>query len=100
MPAFIFTYREAAGYTRTPQTQAAWQAWFDSMGDQLTDTGQPVVAHAVLGSCDPDRTEPGGYSVIQADDLAEATAIAKGCPHLEHAGCVEVGELGQVPSAA
>jgi hypothetical protein len=96
MPAFIFTYRQAADYTRTPQTLAAWQAWFDGMGGQLTDLGKPVGAHAVLGDCDPDRTEPGGYSMIQADDLAAATAIAKGCPHLECGGGVEVGELHEV----
>jgi hypothetical protein len=99
MPAFIFTYRKAAGYTRTPQTLAAWQAWFGGIGGQLTDTGKPVVAHTVLGTCDPNRTEPGGYSVIQADDLEAATAIAKGCPHLERGGGVEVGELGEVPSS-
>ena len=96
MPAFIFTYRKAAGYTRTPQTLAAWQAWFARLGGQFTDTGRPVVAHTVLGTCDPDRTEPGGYTLIQADDLEAATAIAKGCPHLKHGGGVEVGELGEV----
>jgi hypothetical protein len=100
MPAFIFTYRKAAGYTRAPQTTAAWRAWFEGMGGQLTDQGQPVVAHTVLGTCDPAGTEPGGYSLIQADDLEAATAIAKGCPHLEHGGGIEVGELGEVPGTA
>jgi hypothetical protein len=97
MPTFVFTYRKAAGYTRTPQSQTAWLAWFDSMEDQLADRGQPVVAHAVLGNCSPDSTEPGGYTLVRADDLEAATALAKGCPHLERGGGVEVGELGEVP---
>ena len=33
MPMFVLTYRSRPGYTPTPQTQAAWQAWFGSMGD-------------------------------------------------------------------
>jgi len=100
MPTFVFTYRKAAGYTPTPQTGQAWQAWFDSMSGQLADRGQPVVAHAVLGDTSPDGTEPGGYSLVRADDLEAATALAKGCPHLVHGGGVEVGELGEVRAAA
>jgi hypothetical protein len=98
MPTFVFTYRRATGYTRTPQTLAAWNAWFGGMGDQLADRGQPVAAHTVLGNCSPGDTEPGGYSLVQADDLEAATAIAKGCPHLVHGGGVEVGELAEVPA--
>ena len=97
MPTFVLTYRRAAGYRPTPRTRAAWTAWFDSIGGQLADQGKPVVAHTVLGDCGPDSTQPGGYSLIQAGDLEAATAIAKGCPHLEHGGGVEVGELGDVP---
>jgi hypothetical protein len=96
MPMFVLAYHSRPGYTPTPQTQAAWQAWFACLGDQLADMGKPVIARTVLGDCSPDRTELGGYSLIQADDLAAATAIAKGCPHLEHSGGIEVGLLGEV----
>ena len=96
MPMFVMTYRNKVGYTPTPQTRAAWQAWFGSMGDQLADTGKPVIARTALGDCSEESTELGGYSLIQADDLEAATAIAKGCPHLEYSGGVEVGLLGEV----
>ena len=98
MPDFVFAYRNPTGYTPTQETRAAWAAWFDGMGPQLADLGKPAVARAALGNCGPDRTELGGYSVIHADDLESALAIAKGCPHLERGGGIEVGQLGEVPA--
>ena len=77
MPIFVLAYRNRPGYTPTPQTQAAWHAWFGSMGDQLADMGKPVIAEAALGNCSRESTEMGGYSLIEADDLEAATAIAK-----------------------
>jgi hypothetical protein len=35
--------------------------------------------------------------MIHADDMESAMAIAKGCPHLERGGGIEVGQLGEVP---
>ena len=98
MPDFVFAYRNPTGYTPTQETRAAWAAWFDGMGQQLADLGKPAVARAAFGNCGADRTELGGYSVIHADDLESALAIAKGCPHLERGGGIEVGQLGEVPA--
>jgi hypothetical protein len=98
MPKFVFTYRHPAGYTPSSESAPAWMAWFEGMGDHLVDLGQPAVARTALGNCESGRTELGGYSIVQADDLEAAAAIAKGCPHLERGGGVEVGELGEVPT--
>ena len=38
-------------------------------------------------------TELGGYSIVSADDLSAAVAIARSCPALSAGGGVEVGEL-------
>ncbi|HUJ66991.1 MAG TPA: hypothetical protein VLX59_15720 [Acidimicrobiales bacterium] len=97
MPKFVFTYRHPAGYTPSAESAPVWMAWFEGMGDHLVDLGQPAIARASLGNCDSSRTGLGGYSVIQAEDLEAAVAIAKGCPHLSGDGGVEVGELGEVP---
>ena len=35
----------------------------------------------------------GGYSIVKADSLDEATEMAKGCPALEFGGMVEVREI-------
>ncbi len=99
MPTFVLTYRSPAGYAPTPDTVAEWWAWFDSMGDQLVELGKPAVRTTTVGNCSSETTELGGYSLIDADDLDAAVALAKGCPHLNRDGGVEVGELGE-PGAA
>ena len=98
MPQYVLTYRNPTGYTPSAETRAAWIAWFDGIGDHLVEQGKPAVARASLGNCSPASTELGGYSVIEADDLAAAAAVAKGCPHLDRGGGVEVGQLGEVPA--
>jgi hypothetical protein len=101
MPLFVLAYRNPAGYTRTAETAAAWRAWFASMVGQPADLGKPVDGgRAALGDCDPGRTELGGYSLIDVPDLDAAVAIAKGCPHLDRNGGVEVGQLGEVPGTS
>jgi hypothetical protein len=100
MPNFVFTYRTPTGYQPTAEGGAAWYAWFDSMGDHLVELGKPVIEATALGNHDSARTQLGGFSVISADDLESAVAIAKGCPTLDRDGGVEVGLLGEVPPAA
>ncbi len=98
MPTFVLSYRSRPGYTRTPESGAAWMAWFRGIGDQLAELGKPAVDRAALGNCGP-GTELAGYSLITAADLESAVALAKGCPALDSGGGVEVGLLGEVPSS-
>lgn len=93
MATYVLSYRNPTGYTPSAETQAQWWAWFEGMGDALVNIGQPVGARSNIGNCDSDRTELGGYSLIDAPDLDAALTIANGCPHLHHEGGVEVGEL-------
>jgi hypothetical protein len=97
MPTFVFSYRQTPGYSPSSESTSAWREWFAGMGDQLTDMGKPVVERASVGNCDPGSTVLGGYSLIQAEDLEAALTIAKGCPHLDRKGGVEVGQLGAIP---
>jgi len=98
MSTFVLSYRNPIGYAPSPESAAAWMAWFDAIGEQLVDLGKPVIDRTSLGNCAPDSTQLGGYTLISADDLDGALAIAKGCPHLDRGGGVEVGQLGEVPS--
>jgi hypothetical protein len=93
MPMFVFTYRMPTGYTAgDPDTMAAWAAWFDSMGGRLSDRGNPVFESAELGNCGA-GTRLGGYSLVTAEDLESAAALAKRSPALTAGGGVEVGVI-------
>ena len=74
----------------TPEEQAqvmqAWGAWFGQLGSSLVDGGNPFtpVAKTVSKggnvSDGPIGTLATGYSIIKADSLDAAVAIAKECP--------------------
>jgi hypothetical protein len=92
MPEFVLTYRTLPDYVGSPDALAAWDEWFDSLGGNLIDRGNPVFVRKTLGNYDAETTL-GGYSLIKADDLKAAVVLAKGCPALNEGGGVEVGEL-------
>jgi hypothetical protein len=94
---FVLSYRSPKGHQLSPDSAGAWMAWFDSMGDHVVDIGKPVLERTSIGDCESNRTELGGYSILVADDIDEALALAKGCPHLDRGGGVEIGQLGEVP---
>jgi hypothetical protein len=96
MATYVFSYRNPKGYAPGPETRARWFDWFEGMGDALVNIGQPVSSRSSLGNCDSETTELGGYSMVTAPDLQAALAIAKGCPHLDRDGGVEVGELADL----
>ena len=98
MPTFVFAYRAPQGYQLgTPEGMARWNAWFQSIGTDLVDMGRPVGASVTVGSCGDGSWPLSGYSLIRADDLDGALAIAKGCPYVDSGGGVEVGLLLDLP---
>jgi hypothetical protein len=100
MANYLVSYRMPHSYTPgRPDAMAAWGAWFEGMGPQLVEACQPVYESQALGNCGPD-TRVGGYSIVSADSLEVAIAIAKGCPGLDDDGGVEVGELVVLGGAA
>ena len=98
MPQYLFSYRTVNGYTPSEESAASWRSWFDSMGDQLVELGKPAADRASVGNCASESTQLGGYSVISAEDLTAAVAIAKRCPQIDVGGGVEVGLLAEVPA--
>jgi len=96
MTTFLFAYRAPDNYTRgTAEGVAAWTAWFDSMGAAVVDPGKPVAESATVGDCGSRPLD--GYSLITADDLEAALALAKECPFVSRGGGVEVGALAVPP---
>jgi hypothetical protein len=74
----------------------AWMNWFGQLGESVVDGGNPTSMGATIapnGSVsEGGASGVAGYSVLAAGSLQEATEKAKGCPHLQSGGTVEVYE--------
>ena len=92
MPRFLFSYRVPKDYQPGAETGKAWEAWFESLGSSRVDTGHGVIATRTLGKLDA-GTWLGGYSLVTAEDIDGAAALAEGCPALRLGGGVEIGAV-------
>jgi len=101
MAKYLFVYH---GGGDNPSSEAevaeimdAWGAWFGSMGSAVVDGGNPVGKSSTVNP-DGSIAENGGsnpasgYSLIEASDLDDAIAKAKGCPILAAGGSIELAE--------
>lgn len=73
----------------------AWTAWFGRLGDALVDGGNPISQARIIaanGSVSNAASDVSGYSIIKADDIDGAVALAKGCPVLQGGASIEVAE--------
>ena len=83
------------------RVMAAWGEWMTSVGQALADGGNPV-SQAKTVATDGSISVGGGanpvtgYSVLEAEDLDQATALTKGCPIFASGGSVEVCETFDV----
>ncbi len=97
MTKYVLAY-QGGGMPETEEEQARvmqeWGTWFDSLGDSVTDHGNPFAQAQTIGSdgAVSDGGRLSGYSIISADSLDDAVAKAKGCPILGAGGTVEVDE--------
>ena len=99
MANYLLAY-QGGQMAETPEARekamAAWGAWFGGMGDAVVDGGNPCGASKLVRSngsvSDGAPSKITGYSVIRADTLEKAAAMAKGCPLLASGGSVEIYE--------
>ena len=100
MAKYLFVYHgggEAQSDEELKESMDAWGQWFGSMGAAVIDGGTPVgesrmVLAAGSVKIDGGANPASGYSLIEASDLDDALAKAKGCPILTVGGYVEVAE--------
>ena len=105
MSEFVFLYRGGeAGRSpeKMQQTMQKWMGWLKELGEKghIKDQGQPLERTGKLvkgrqktvtdGPFPEAKDIVGGYTVIEARDLAEAVELSKGCPIFEADGAVEV----------
>ena len=100
MAKYLFVYH--GGSNPESEEEAAkvmddWGNWLGSMGAAVIDGGNPVGQSTTVNP-DGSVTSNGGanpasgYSLIEASDLDDAIAKAKGCPVLKAEGSVELAE--------
>jgi hypothetical protein len=110
MPRFLFVYHApmppADAAPPDPEEMAevmgAWNAWAGEVGDRMVDFGTPLGGGVRVdgdGATSPSTREVAGYTVLEADDLDAALALAKVHPHLRMpGGCeIEVHEALPIP---
>ena len=111
MSEFVYLYRGGEMPDSPEQSEKLmqkWVAWMEELGKtgHLKDRGQPLdpAGKVVRGKqkivTDGPFTESkdlvGGYTLIEAKDLAQAAEISKGCPIFDRGGLVEVRPVMQM----
>ena len=99
MPNYVFAYH-GGKRPETPEEgqkeMEKWGAWFAEMGDAVVNPGNPVGQSWTVSSSgvshDGGANPLSGFTVIKADSMEAAAAMAKGCPIL-NGGSVEVAEV-------
>lgn len=89
MANYVISYRVPVDYK--PADPAIWREWFGGLGDKLVDVGRAVTDYASAGEVGGTESRFVAYSVIDADSLEDALAIAASCPVMKSGGGVEVG---------
>src|SRR5579871_471432 len=111
MSEFLYVYRggnpAALSAEQMQQVMQKWMTWMQGLAEKghLKDRGHPLepVGKLVTGRNKNVTDGPyaekdlvGGYSLIEARDLAQATELSRGCPILERDGTVEIRPIMQM----
>jgi len=104
MPKFVFAYHTGEDFTPPTDGQnhmAEWKAWMANLGDHAVDPGLAVGPSKTVG---PDGVVDGGgaqplagYTIVQAETIDEAVAMAQDCPHIALGGTIEVAPDMELP---
>ena len=111
MPKYMMIYRgEATDLSQMSEEEAGavlgkWDSWMAKIGPALSDIGSPFGGGTSVVDDGSSRQtlSLSGYSIIQADDLSQAAALADGHPYLsEGLGnyAIDLFELMPVPFEA
>jgi hypothetical protein len=107
MSEFVYLYRSGVRQSRSPeqaqQEMQRWMTWLKDLAEKghVKDPGHPLERSGKLvtgksrtvtdGPFAEAKDVVGGYTLVQATDLSQATALAAGCPIFDLAdGIVEV----------
>lgn len=101
MPNYMIAYVGQPKQPATPEEGQAhmekWKAWLAGLGEAVINPGSPLGASKLVTS-DGTKDDDGsfammGFSVVSADSLDAAVAMAEACPYVEIGGTLKVAEL-------
>ena len=83
------------------QVMEAWTSWFTRLGAAVKDPGNPFSGAAKTIAADGAVSDGGGgsasgYTILSAESLDDATALAKDCPVFEGGASVTIYETLEV----
>jgi hypothetical protein len=112
MTEFTYLYRGGRDIPQSPEQRQKqlqkWAAWFKELGanGHLKELGHPLESASIVvegnqkivtdGPYAEAKDLVGGFSLIEAKDIAQAVDLSKGCPILEVGGSVEVRPVMQL----
>ena len=104
MARFVLNYLGGNAPTTEEEGKAhfdKYMQWLGDLGEDAVNPANPVKdAHVVQADgsvSEGSETKMSGFSVIEAESLEAAIAIAKACPFLELGGRLEVAQLADIP---
>lgn len=100
MAKFLLAYHGGSmpeGEAEVATVMAAWGAWFETLGSAVVDPGDPcgpARTVAADGSAGPPAAATlSGYTILAADSLDAAVALARSCPVRAGGASIEVIEI-------
>ncbi len=100
MSNYVFAYhggRRPKSPEEGAKYKAKWKAWVGGLGDAAVNPAIPLGKSKTVSSSgvsDDGGSNPlSGFSIVKADSMDAALEMAKGCPHLELDGTLEVAEV-------
>jgi hypothetical protein len=104
MSQFVITYlggNRPSSEEEGMAQMAKYREWLAALGDAAVSPANPLGnTHTVKADgtvAAGSQSSMSGYTIVEAESIDAAIAIAKACPFLEMGGSLEVSELMQVP---
>ncbi|MHA1555051.1 MAG: YciI family protein [Alphaproteobacteria bacterium] len=97
MAQYFLAYRDGKKLdTREEEMaqMARWKAWIEELGSAMINPGTPMGQTRTVSADGVSEGGAGmmGYSIVEADNMDAAVAIARACPFME-IGSIAVTEL-------